>query len=83
MISCDMCGTDLTISGQFVLLNRCGIGTDGSTMFLEFRGKRSQSYDWDHEERRYSGRSLCWPHCACTYIDGLMVEKHYEEKHGR
>lgn len=81
-IECDLCGADLTYSGQFLLLNRCGIGADGSTMFLEFSGKRTQAYHWDHEAQRYSGRALCWPQCASLYIDGLLVEKHYEEKHG-
>jgi hypothetical protein len=81
-VTCELCGEEVGSSTPHLVLNRLGIGGHGGRSWLQWNGARSQAYLWDQETGRYSGRVLCWPHCACTFLEGLVVEHELESRRG-
>lgn len=80
-VACDLCGSE--DAEEFIVLNRAGIVTPGGRSWLEWHGKRSERYLWDPEQGVYSGRAFCFPACLHSFLEGLIVEHKYEERHGR
>jgi len=70
-IICDLCGERLSRMKEWIALNRYVVnGGPGHLMITSGEGP---DYVWDPHDNRFSGRSLCWPHCAMRWIDGEII----------
>lgn len=75
---CDVCGKVVT-NQPWLLLNRYGVGS-GRARCMSQANNGEGDYVWkqgddgEGEDDMASGRLLCWPQCAATWVEWKMAE---------
>lgn len=76
---CQMCDADLDApEARFLGINRIAIGKDDHMRLFEAKG--SNGYEWEPMRCKASGIPLCWPHCAMTWLEGMVLEYLHDRK---